>query len=503
MDEMWPTEAERRWWRRTRPFGDPVPVDGRKAAALAQRVASTPWREWPRLDVHVRRSPYATGGSIPHWWTVTFEVVPAVAAATPGAGLLLTMHPDGHVRQAAVELLAATGGVDALPALLVRTTDWVPEVRAVAIAAVDRLVAAGLAADTVVHALPLLDQLAAPDRRGARWVAEVRDRLVATLGDDDLVAALGRSGAGEARAAARELVARGALDDGVVAAALAAGDDVVARTVARAAFAADPDDEAVLARLAASRLADLRATALHHRLTTGEAAVADAAARSALLDRASLVRALAQRHLARAGVDLVALHRTLLADDPRAVRGLAEVGGPDDADVVVPLLDDPEPRVRALALLASCRLRPADGPAVAVPRLQDPEPVITAAARRALRDVRLPPATVDLLAAAVADSRPHARRALVGVLHDQDRWDRLVVALRLLRRDGPDDGDPDDDLRARAEALLGSVRAGWNQTATAPSPVRLAEARALVADPAVPLPADDRADLEDVLRPWP
>lgn len=103
----------------------------------------------------------------------------------------------------------------------------------------------------------------------------------------------------------------------------------------------------------------------------------------------------------------------------------------------------------------------------------------------------------------MADRRPHARRALVGVLHGQDRWDRLVVALRLLRGDAPPDDDPDDDLRHRAEALFTALRHGWNQTATAPSPARLAEARALVADPAVALSPEVRADLEDLLRPWP
>lgn len=127
-----------------------------------------------------------------------------------------------------------------------------------------------------------------------------------------------------------------------------------------------------------------------------------------------------------------------------------------------------------------------------------PEPAVTAAARRALRGVRLPPATVDRLAVAMADRRRRARRALLGVLRDQDRWDRLVVALRLLRRD-----DPDDDLRGRAVDLLAAVRAGWNRSATAPSPARLAEARALVADPAVALSPEVRADLEDLLRPWP
>ena len=59
---------------------------------------------------------------------------------TPTAALIeLCRHWSGYEREAAVRALAKRGNVAALPALLERANDWVPQVRAAAAEAIDAL----------------------------------------------------------------------------------------------------------------------------------------------------------------------------------------------------------------------------------------------------------------------------------------------------------------------------------------------------------------------------
>ena len=115
---------------------EPAAIDLVRAAAdldaAAVVLAVTPVGQLRRLDQQLRLRNYTE----PPWFSQWYLVRPGEAAALDRAtgrgstvGALLSMHPNGHVREEAIELLAAGPASNALPFLVLRTADWVPEVQ--------------------------------------------------------------------------------------------------------------------------------------------------------------------------------------------------------------------------------------------------------------------------------------------------------------------------------------------------------------------------------------
>lgn len=129
-------------------FVRPAADIGRAAATMddiERRFADTPWWQFRRLD----REHLSPTLSMPSWFPDWHRVEPQDVAQIAGqsgnpiaAGGLLSMHPNGYVREAAVYVLARSGQVSALPFLIVRAADWVEQVRGPAQEAVEELLGA-------------------------------------------------------------------------------------------------------------------------------------------------------------------------------------------------------------------------------------------------------------------------------------------------------------------------------------------------------------------------
>jgi HEAT repeat protein len=174
-----------------------------------------------------------------------------------------------------------------------------------------------------------------------------------------------------------------------------------------------------------------------------------------LADRSALVRACARYVVRQYGTDPLPWYRDRCADPggrvpaPGAVIGLAECGTRADAALLWPLLDHPAPGVRAKAVAG---LRTLDLTDVARMRrmLDDPAPGVVREATLAL----LPSA--GLLPEAWLAERLEAGRP---------RWVRMSAYRLLVARGGVAElraavavlGDPDERLRARAEATVGQM----------------------------------------------
>ena len=147
-------------------------------AGIAQAAAAALEGLWPRLppallptlDWAMRREWWGNGG--PCWP----PVVPADLGRLPrGATVpalplgLLSMHPSGHVRQAALVRLdgsfAGGDGGGEIPFVLLRLDDWVPAVRQQAEAAVERRLTVADRSTYLRH-LDLLGRLRQPAAGG-------------------------------------------------------------------------------------------------------------------------------------------------------------------------------------------------------------------------------------------------------------------------------------------------------------------------------------------------
>ncbi|MFJ6675994.1 hypothetical protein ACIQMJ_33255 [Actinosynnema sp. NPDC091369] len=461
---------------RSRPWTEPGPVlalltslaaapgheaAGRAAlAALARRPGAV-----IRLDAAARREDWYRSAS-PASWTPPSSPLGLALACT---------HGNGRIRERAVREILANPLPELVPFLVVRTGDWVREVR-------DRA-RAGLA--VLLHEDParFLPPAAAVGLRIERWLRGtfVRNQLLATATDpraplESLLASPDRQvrvfafNAGTWRL------------DRKVSVALTASD-VRLRSTAAEAAARDcvwTGRVEVLRRLASSPHAEVRVQALTGLVRLGR----DAEVVPYLDDRSSLVRALARAAASREGVDVPAYYRSRVT--PGALDGFAEAGAGagagGDGGHLIALLSHPSATIRARALRALRVLERVPEDRV-LSMLRDPASPVVREATAAVRSV--PEALPWEL---LADERPAVRLAGYRLARRLGPVAELRAALTVVG-----DGHVRLARRGRADATriarsLESVP--WRRRTVAPLEVVAADApglRALLARAAAEL----------------
>jgi hypothetical protein len=345
--------------------------------------------------------------------------------------LVAACSPRGHQRESAVaSALPAVGFL--LPVLVLRTADWVPQVR-----------------EQARRSLPAALQAAdGPSFLTAASVAVAMGSWARAGHALDAVVAALRSAPGETLALARahqdlrlRRLAYGLwLESGrsqheeLMHAALRE-PDVICRVLCAERLVADAvRDERidVLGRLLKEGRAKVRIEALTALVKLGHPEAGEAH----LADRSAMMRATAQWAARREGRTPAALYRKALAAESAAgraralVAGLGECGTHHDVDVLLPFLQHASPRVRAEAVRAVRRLGGSLTRLAGM--LADPAPVVVRAVNAALRtepDAVPVAQSWELLA---ADSRPHVRLGAYERLRGADTWTRVHVDLHVL-----------------------------------------------------------------------
>ncbi|MES4904113.1 MULTISPECIES: hypothetical protein [unclassified Streptomyces] len=386
---------------------------------------------------------------------------PAPAYDRPVALAFACSHSDGRVRERAVRRLLDRPSPELMPFLVLRTGDWVRQVRERARAGLTDLLQRDPARYVPAAAPTAL--LADRRRRGDFARRQLLAALLSTPGAallEGLLAAPLREQrrfalevAGQAgRLALRALVS------------LAEGDTDVriraraAEAAAREAVWTDRADQ--LRRLAGARHREVRATALTGLIRAGHAEEAT----GALDDPAGLVRAVARDAARRTGADPLAHYRAAVrAPQPPAgaVDGLAETGSAADAPLLLPLLDHPRAPIRSHALHALRALGAAPADRV-IPLLRDPSAKVIREAAAALRPraARLPR---ELAASLLTDDRAAVRRAGYRLLPEPESGPEPAPVARL-RTLLPLAADPDPRLSARVAADITALAHGLHPT---------------------------------------
>lgn len=461
-----------------RSIGRPVaPLPGpdfeRAAAdvvAAGAIFATTPWWQYRRLDQEHRSRTLTAPDWFRDWQSMRPEDVETLATMSGSvlaAGGLMSMHPNGHVREAAVRVLARSADPNALPFLLLRSADWVGQVREPAQQAV-RDLRASVTTDQFLRATPLLETMATDRARGNDFAAEVLSWVTADADDAALLVGLVGQDERSRRTCARILVERGAALDALEV-ALSQSDVIAARVIAMAALDQADDPGPVLEVLRRSRFASVRALALFRYQSSGSP-LASGSSHDGLLDRSASVRYLAQHFLAKDGVDVRRAYIDALPDNLIALQGLAEVGTSDDFEIVAPYLEDARPRARALTVAAAGRLLDtARSRPIMLAKLDDTSPSVVRTAGRVLSRQGLDSETLeDLWRRATGGSADALRRAAFTVFAQQSRWPSLVLACRSVAFE-------DDDVQRRGTRMLESTLASWNNAFTEPTSAQRTE----------------------------
>jgi hypothetical protein len=353
---------------------------------------------------------------------------------------------EGRRRESAVGGPAMRSDELLLPVLVLRTADWVPQVRdrarrSLTAALRSASPAALLAAAGVAVAIGAW-------ARGGHALEVVAGALRAAP-DEVLASARSHLDLGVRRLAYRLWLASGRCPhEEVMRAALGEHDGVCRLRCAQWLISDAVRDRRVdvLERLLRQGTAKVGVEALTALVKLGH----PQAGAAHLADRSAMMRATAQWAARRAGRPPAEIYRDALAlDHPSGrtralVAGLGECGTRQDVDVLLPFLEHPSPRVRAQAVRAVRRL--GDPLTRIAGMLADPAPVVVRAVKQALRDEPYAVPTARLWTLLAADSPPHVRLGAYDQLRDKDTWTRVHVNLHLLAA-----RDPELSNRAHAD----------------------------------------------------
>ncbi|MER6461073.1 HEAT repeat domain-containing protein [Streptomyces sp. NPDC001228] len=328
---------------------------------------------------------------------------------------LALCHPDGRIREAALERAEGRAGLLAL--VVIRCVDWAGPVRERA----RGLLAGTPPARLVAHAALILR---VGHRARGDFAQELLTEELRSGPAGHVEALLGSGDRATVRLAHRVALERRLLPAARLARIAARHRDVVVQDLcAEAAVAALGEGACdgfteVVVPLLGSRQPRVRSAGVTALRRTGRYADAE----PYLTDRSAVVRACARWVLKQGGIDPVPLYRALCADPadrPAAAVGLGECGVREDRDLLRRLLAHPAPGVRAFAVTG---LRALDAVPVddVTPLLDDPSAVVVRQATTALLPWadRLPE---ELLRSLLAEGRPRHQR---------------VAAIRLLRASG-------------------------------------------------------------------
>lgn len=413
------------------------------AVALEVAIEAVPRRRLRTVDECVRSSAIQWLGT---WSRLTPREL--TRADMPRVAVIVAAsHYDGHVREAAVRLLAGTRDVRALPIILLRLNDWVDEVRRAARSALAQYVEPEFG-PALLTLLPMIEALG-QQRRGQHeavigWVLNLlampglREARIAACRDPDV----------EVRAACLRFSSEADPSAAPQLLELALGDaePKIRVWAVRRAGAALPAAwaRALVERALRDRGSQVRRIALDllgESLSDAEiVAITDVA----LLDEASATRWQAHRlRLRVAPIDFAAFYRAALvvAATPKRTRGallgLGEWGDSSDVRLLTPHLEAGGSGIRRAAMRALGRLEPAEVVEPFFVALSDRLPGVASEARRALQD-RIAHVRTDRLLAitgsstASAQARAHAARLGARL----SKWDALLVMLDALGNAG-------------------------------------------------------------------
>lgn len=289
------------------------------------------------------------------------------------------VHRSGYVREAAIGGVVALRCDGAIPAVMPRLNDFVPEVRDAARRAIQTLLPFAGHEDllAVVGFTWRLRHFSRLDH--SSWISNAQAELAGRLTFDQLREALCSRHPMVARGSffmllERELIPRIEL----LTLAVESGNDIVmSRQAAQMALSLPVEGRIIALRAALkSHFGVVRTYALRGLLDC----VPDAIdiARRALLDTQGSARSFAQFYLRNNGVDLAGYYRAVLLDkDAKSSRAcmalgaLGSVGTGEDIALLRSMGNSPSPSIRGAAYLAWLKLAPSDKDTIALAALSD------------------------------------------------------------------------------------------------------------------------------------
>lgn len=359
----------------------------------------------------------------------------------PGLEDLLAMssHASGFKRENAVRRLGILGNPTAIPHLIVRANDWVPQVRAAARDALSKLLRTGNG-EAFVASLPAIVHLQTCTRDDhSELLQAVQEFLLREDNLHHLVAGLHSPDHQVARLATRLLVERQRIAaTELIAAGLSHKDVVVRSTVVDLLRGLEAGDfSAAVAIALRDPYMPVRREAFQ-QLLARDVEAGLRAARDLLFDGSVSVREIAVRRLMDAGEPVEQIYAGALTGDASRVAvvtcvlwGWAFMDSQPRTEQVRQLLDARFPSVRRAALQAIAKLLRNDAKLYLEAGLADESPAVCKEAARLIIRVGDKPGSERLMSIARQSGLPHVAIACCRVARDGSKWEWLKFILKV------------------------------------------------------------------------
>lgn len=415
---------------------------------------------------------------------------------------LLSFHSNGYVREAALGWLEEFKTGEEIPFLLIRANDWVPQVRCRAADILESRLTPPFIREFAEH-LELVVRLESSSRADTSdLVQNIHELLRSEQGCDALLEQLESDSRVIGRAALQTAI--GSENAATIPAIRYALDqsDVVLRT--RAVEAAGRYlDGGGLARLLAEHRHDPHRMVRKRILETFVQQFpgrAKTPLSEAIFDSSRSIRQYARFYLDRMGEDhfLEAYRKAARSDDTcrlrAGLRGLGDIGKPEDAQLVAPHLSSRSSKTRRIAIRALGEIDPSERLDLFVAALRDDIGSNSRAAADVLAENihRIPPER--LLDIYTRDGRPHVRDNILRLFDELGYWSRVEYLLRIAAvTDKPEHIE-----------RLGLYLDGWirnaNRVFTSPSASRYMDIEKALHSVTDRLPTNYVGEIREILR---
>lgn len=396
-------------------------------------------------------------------------------------------HWNGYRREEAVLRLGMLGSPVAIPQLIIRSNDWVPQVRNAA-RQVLRSLAVAANAEAFVLALPELHHLrhCGRDQHGA-LIEAIEQFLLATENAPHLVAGIRDADGRVARACIGLVIGHGLLPvPQIVELGLSHPDLVVRMQVSRLfRQLTGPGRHGLLLRTARDPFMPIRREAL--QLLAAEGIDTDFI-RAFLFDRHGSVREIAIRALQRRGIDVLrdyldALAAPTLARRRCAIWALGELRADDQIERVEEAWRSPWPSLRRQALGTLGKLRGDAAAPIVVAAIADRSSSVCGEAARWCRRLGLRFSADQLLGLIDTAGQQHTAATCLVIAKSINKWERLIFLMTLL---GPKYREQGIAV-APVEIAIRCWNHEFNRSSSQPSAMQVERVRQLYSANAGPL----------------
>jgi HEAT repeat protein len=387
--------------------------------------------------------------------------------------LLMAEHRNGFKRENAVRRLGMLGNPVAIPKLIVRVNDWVPQVRIAAKEALNKLMTPKNA-KAFAESLPDLFHLKTCGRDNhARFISDVLEYLLkdknvecikeATLSVEPKVARIAvRLCFDYALLGREELVSR-----------CLSHSDVLVRNMAAdhlREFSGKTLD-ALLKIAIKDPFMPIRREAFQIYLRNNPEH-GQVIANAFLFDRHISIRELAITHQLRNGVNVQGVYSSVVSDATQGITrkkysilGLGYLGAKEKVSSITKNMSSESPGIRRSVIQATVQLIGEASKSILVTALGDPSPSVSKASYRLITKLKLKFDSNEINEAIDIQGHSHTLELVASAMKKSNKWERLIFLLKALSSIPKGKSSKDDIIQSE----LVKWDADFNRTSSQPS----------------------------------